>query len=275
MNMKPKNNRFSIKSAAATLFSLAASVALLGSSAFARDLHYDGNEVDVFVKPGEATQVEFPSHIEGGYKNKISSLALEKKENYLIIFARPEINLDGETIIVHLDDKRTYSLRFLPANEQNPRDGSVKILDNREPEPMDDTGMDESVEPGKKKLAPSDTVAGLMREMIFAAEFGKQGRIAGFRRSNRFSGEKILDDGAVTAQIDEIFMGSDLWGYVVSVENNLNTTQRLNPASFRMDGTRAIVAQRWQLEAQPETAEQKIAGLHRSKLYIVTRAKRR
>lgn len=273
--MRSENSRFRIKFAAAKICGFTAALALLSTPAFARDLTYNGNEVDVYVKPGEATQVEFPSHIEGGYKNKVSSLALEKKENYLIVFARPEINMDGETIIVHLDDKRTYSLRFLPANEQNPRDGSVKVIDNREPEP-EDLGTEEPTTGAKKfKYAPSDTVAGLMREMVMAAEFGKQGAIPGFRRSNRFSGETILDDGAVSAKIDEIFMGSDLWGYVVSVENKLNTTQRLNPASFRMDGTKAIVAQRWQLEAMPETAEQKIAGMHASKLYIVTRAKRR
>ncbi len=272
--MTNNNFRLSIKSVAAAVGGLAASIALAGTTAFARDLTYNGNEVEVYVKPGEATQVEFPSHIEGGYKNKVSSLALEKKENYLIVFARPEISLDGETIIVHLDDKRTYSLRFLPSNEQNPRDGSVKVIDNREPD-TEVTGEEPAPEGKKPRYAPSDTVSGLMREMVLAAEFGKQGSIPGFRRSNRFTGEKILDDGAVTASIDEIFMGSDLWGYVVSVENNLNTTQRLNPATFRMDGTRAIVAQRWQLEAQPETAEQKIAGMHRAKLYIVTRAKRR
>ena len=272
--MKTENKHLSLRSVAAAVSGIVSAIALLTTSAWARDLNYSGNEAEVYVKPGEATQVEFPSDIEGGYKNKVSSLALEKKENYLIVFARPEINLDGETIIVHLDDKRTYSLRFLPSNEQNPRDGSVKIIDNREPE-AEVTGSDEPTTDRKFRPAPSDTVSGLMREMVLAAEFGKQGTIPGFRRSNRYTGEKILEDGAVTAQIDEIFMGSELWGYVVSVENNLNTTQRLNPASFRMDGTRAIVAQRWQLEAQPETAEQRISGMHRAKLYIVTRAKRR
>ena len=84
----------------------------------------------------------------------------------------------------------------------------------------------------------------------------------------------MLQDGAVRATIDEMFLGPDLWGYVVSVENLLDTTMKINPASFRLDGTRAVSAQRWELAPRPLTEEQNISNGHKSKIYIVTRSKR-
>jgi hypothetical protein len=53
----------------------------------------------------------------------------------------------------------------------------------------------------------------------------------------------------------------------------LDTTQIINPASFRLDGTRAISARNWELAPRPMNAEQELAGKERTKIYIVTRAK--
>ena len=114
-----------------------------------------------------------------------------------------------------------------------------------------------------------------MREMILVAEFGKQKGITGYRRSNRFSGQTVLDDGAIEARVDEIFMGTDMWGYVLNVENKLGTAQRINPATFRLDGTKAVSAQRWELSPRPVTTEEEVAKGHQGKVYIITRAKRR
>jgi hypothetical protein len=113
----------------------------------------------------------------------------------------------------------------------------------------------------------------LVRELILVAEYGKQRNIPGYRRSNKYTGETVMHDGSIEAKIDEIFMGPDYWGYVLNVENLLDTTQKLNPASFRLDGTRAVSAQRWELSARPQTAEQRLAKKHVAKVYIVTRAK--
>lgn len=241
--------------------------------AFARDVQYTGNEETVYVRPGEPTQITFPSKIDGGYKKSRSSVTLQRQDNHLILFAQPQLSVDGEAIIVHLDDKRTYALRVAPENPENPRDGFINIVDNREPEI--ETGTPETQSLKTKDFPPATTVPGLMREMVLVAEFGKSKGITGYRRSNRYTGETVLHDGSVEARIEEIFMGPDLWGYVVSVENLLGTNQRINPATFRLDGTKAISAERWELTAQPLTAEQKISGAHKGKLYIVTRAKRR
>lgn len=256
-------------------FVFAALAALLfATPAFARDIRYTGNEQVVFVKPGEPTQVSFPSEIEGGFKRKQSSLALEKQDNYLIIFPQPQLPPEGEAIIVHLDDKRTYSIRAMPASDEHPRDGYVNIIDDRIPEiETESSGPQSPQQP--RGFAPATIVSGLMREMILVAEFGKQKGIPGYRRSNRYTGETVLQDGTLHATIEEIFMGPDLWGYVLNVENLLETTQRLNPASFRLDGTRAVTAERWELAPRPLTAEQKIANAHTGKIYIVTRAQRR
>jgi hypothetical protein len=108
--------------------------------------------------------------------------------------------------------------------------------------------------------------------MVLVAEFGKRKNIPGYRRSNRYTGETVLHDGAVEVKIDEIFMGSDYWGYVLSAENLLDTNQKLNPATFRLDGTRAVSAERWELAGRPQTAEQKVSGAHKSKIYVVVKA---
>ncbi len=240
----------------------------------ARDLLYTGSEQTIYVKPGEPTQVSFPSKIEGGFKRKQSSLALERQGDNLIVFAQPTLSSDGEAIIVHLDDKRSYNLRVQTATPENPRDSSVRIEDERPPEMAEGAEPQLRPETPRRWLPPTE-VAGLMREMILVAEFGLKKGVAGYRRSNRFSGETVLNDGAMNATVDEIFMGPDFWGYVLNVENMLQTTQRINPATFRLDGTRAVAAQRWELAPQPLTEEQRIANAHTGKLYIITQPRRR
>jgi hypothetical protein len=247
----------------------------LSSSAFARDAQYDGSgEVNIYVKPGEPTQVTFPGKIQGGFKPKNSPVTLERQENYLIVFAQQSLKLDGEAIIVSLADKRTYSIRILPATGDTPKDGQVTITDPRAPEADEEPTADTKPD-APRNFAPTTAISGLMREMMLVSEFGKKKGIAGYKRSNRFSGETVLDDGALNAKIDEIFMGTDLWGYVLSVENKLQTNQRVNPATFRLDGTRAVSCDKWELAARPLTPEQQVAQAHKGHVYIVTRAKRR
>ncbi len=244
------------------------------SPAEARDVRYSGSEQTIYVKPGEPTQVSFPSGIEGGFRRRNSAVKIERQENHLIVFAQPELSPEGEAIIVHLDDKRTYSIRVMPSDDVNVRDDRVKIIDDRVPE-IDVEGPTYTESEKPSKFAPPTVVSGLMREMILVAEFGKKKGIPGYRRSNRFSGETVLQDGTIMAKVDEIFMGTDLWGYVIEVENLLDTTHRLNPATFRLDGTRAVSAERWELAPRPLTAEQQISKEHRAKIYVITRSKRR
>jgi len=247
----------------------------LVTSALARDVNYNGGEETIYVKPGEPTQVTFPGKIAGGFKKKSSAVNLERQDNYLIVFAQQSLGLDGEAIIVHLADKRTYSLRVLPATGGQPKDGQVVISDSRAPEGDEEQQTPDNKPPGAQTFAPPTAISGLMREMMLVSEFGKKKGIPGYKRSNRFTGETVLDDGALSAKIDEIFMGTDLWGYVLSVENKLQTNQRVNPATFRLDGTRAVSCDKWELAARPLTPEQQLAQAHKGHVYIVTRAKRR
>lgn len=244
--------------------------------AWARDLRYTGAEQTIYVTPGEPTQIVFPAKIEGGFKRKNSSLALERKENFLVVFAQPEIPYEGEALLVQLDDKRSYALRISPADDDHPRDEQAKVIEDRE----EVAGEDEDYNAGPpyeqpRGFAPSTVASGLIREMVLVAEYGKMRGIPGYRRSNRYSGETVLNDGTVEAKIDEIFMGPDLWGYVLNVENLADTNHKLNPATFRLDGTRAVAAERWELSPRPVTAEQKITHAHQAKVYIVTKAQKR
>ncbi len=249
---------------------------LMISPAWARELRYTGTEQTIYVTPGEPTQIVFPSKIEGGFKRKNSSLALERKENFLVVFAQPEIPYEGEALLVQLDDKRSYALRISPADDDHPRDEQAKVIEDRE----EALGDDEDYAPETpyeqpRGFAPATVASGLIREMILVAEYGKQRGISGYRRSNRYTGEAVLNDGTVSAKIDEIFMGPDLWGYVLNVENLMDTNHKLNPATFRLDGTRAVAAQRWELAPRPVTAEQKVSNHHAAKVYIVTKAQKR
>lgn len=247
-----------------------------GSSAWARDIRYSGAEQTIYVTPGEPTQIVFPSSIEGGFKRKNSSLALERKENFLVVFAQPEIPYEGEALLVQLDDKRSYALRISPADDDHPRDEQAKVIEDREdPTGPGDGENDDVPYVQPRGFAPATVPSGLIREMMLVAEFGKQRGIPGYRRTNRYSGETVINDGAIQGRIDEIFMGPDLWGYVVSVENLLDTNQKINPATFRLDGTRAVGAERWELAPRPVTAEQKVARHHQGKIYIVTKAQKR
>ena len=247
---------------------------LVSASAYARDVNYTGSEIPVYVTPGEPTQITFSGKIEGGFKRKHSALALERQGNFLVVFAQPEIPYEGEALLVHLSDKRSYALRILPSDDDNARDEFIKMKDLRDDEGTEGSEDDKYLTQ-PDGFAPPTFVSGLMREMMLTAEFGKRGGIPGYRRSNRYTGETILQDGTVEAKVSEIFMGTDLWGYIIEVENLLDTAYKLNPASFRLDGTRAVAAEHWELAPRPTTAEQKVAGGHKARVYIVTRSLRR
>ena len=256
---------------------MAAVLAVLLSAAFwaapgyAREIEYAGAEVAVNVSPGEPTQINFPGEIKGGYKPKLSNIDLDRKDSDLIVFAGEGLSDKGEAIIVRLTDGRSYSLRLRLADDAHPRDDVVKVDDKR-------VGGDEEEEtsPYKEKrfqYAPSNTVTGLMREMMLVSELGKK-NIPGYRLSERYKGETVLSDGTMRATIDRIFIGPNLWGYVLDTHNMLDQTQQINPASFRLDGTRAISAERWELAPRPLNIEQQVSGKDKAKVYIVTRAKK-
>jgi hypothetical protein len=241
------------------------------SPAFARDLDYNNQEVVVRVNPGEPTQIKFPGQISGGFKRKNASLSLDKKNEDLIVFAQEAIPDQGEAIIVRLEDGRSFSLRVQRASAEFPRDDLIKINDSRD----SSLPTDEEEPQYREKTfqyAPATAVSGLVREMMLSTEFGKKS-IAGYRASDRYKGQVVLDDGTIRAVVENIFIGSNLWGYVVTAQNQLDTTQKINPATFRLDGTRAISANNWELAPKPVTVEQQVAGKDKAKIYIVTRSR--
>jgi hypothetical protein len=270
MNMWAKRNMNRVLS----ILTVSIGMLLILDDAHARDVEYSGSEIPVYVTPGEPTQITFPSKISGGFKRKHTSLALERQGNFLVVFAQPEIPYEGEALLVHIDDRRSYALRILPADDENRRDEFINLRDLRDDHFNDGDGVHDERFP-VHGYAPPSIVPGLMREMILIAEFGKRGGIPGYSRSNTYSGETILHDGTVQAKIKEMFLGSSLWGYVIEVENLLDTSFKINPAAFRLDGTRAVLAERWELAARPQTAEQAITNAHKANLYIVTKSLRR
>ena len=247
-------------------------LAMVPFTAFARDVDYTNEEVSVFVTPGEPTQVQFPGAVGGGVKKKVSALSLQHNDSDLVIFASEALNDNGEAIIVRLKDGRSYSVRVRRSGEGNLRDDVVRVNDTNSI--LSDPNEGEPMYRDRKfDYAPPSQVSGLMREMVLVAEFGKKS-IPGYRVSDRYKGEPVLNDGTMVATVDKIFMGPNLWGYVLDTSNLLDTTQRLNPASFRLDGTRAVSAQNWELAPRPLNVEQQISGKSGSKVYIVTRSRK-
>lgn len=243
---------------------------LLSGTAVGREVEYKDREEQIYILSGEPTQVSFPGEVVGGYKKKLSALEVERRGNALILFANESLTAAGETLIVHLKDGRSYSLRAVLAEGPGQRDDVVIIDDKRLGVPGET--VDELTLRQKYPQAPADSVAGLMREMVLAVEFGKAA-ITGYRASSRYQGEVILNDGTLEAKIDRIFIGPKLWGYVIKAENMLNQTQQLNPAAFRVHGTRAVSANIWELAPKPLTAEQEAARRDTATVYVVTRAK--
>jgi hypothetical protein len=251
------------------------SLGITTRSSFARDVEYKDSEVSVYVAPGEPTQIRFPGTIAGGFKKKSSSLNLDRKGTDLIVFGQESLSDAGEAIIVRLEDGRSFSMRVHRASKASPRDDMVKVDDVKGA--MVKAGADDEEEPAYKEkqsdYAPPTQVSGLMREMMLNAEFGKTS-ISGYRVSETHKGEIVLNDGTINAKVDKIYVGPTMWGYVLDAENLLDTSQKLNPASFRIDGTRAISAKEWEITARPMNVEQQVAGKHKTKVYIITRAKK-
>lgn len=240
------------------------------SPAWARDIEYKNQEVAVFVNPGEPTQLRFPGNIAGGFKRRASSLALDRRGSDLVLFANDDIPPTGEALLVRLDDGRSYSIRVKRTDESSARDEVVRIEDSRAAV-LD--AEEEEAPPFKEKefqYAPANQISGFMREIILVGEFGKAS-IPGYRITDKYRGEVVLADGTLRATIDQVIVGPNYWGYILDVENLLETTQRLNPATFRLDGTRAVSLQHFELAPRPLNVEQDLARRHTTKAYIITR----
>lgn len=242
------------------------------SAAFARDIEYSGGEVTIQVTPGEPTQIQFPGKISGGFKKKNSAVSLDRKEKDLVIFATEGLADSGESIIVRLEDGRSYSVRAQRATNSSTRDTLVTVNDSRASSILSKEEEEPAYKDKSYPMAATNQVSGLMREMVLIGEFGKS-NVPGYQVSDQYKGQVVLQDGTITAKIDRIIMGPSLWGYVIDAENQLDTTQRVNPAAFRLDGTRAVSMQRWELSPKPITVEQQIAGKHAAKVYVITKAK--
>lgn len=255
------------------LAGIALSISVAGT-AFARDVEFkqgDG-EIDVWVNVGEPTEISFPGKIATGFKNSNAGVEIDRKDSMLVVFGRQNLDENGTAMLVRLEDNRSYPIRVRLATADNPRDAQITIGDGKG---AMGAGEEEEAPPYKERgfdYAPPSRVSGLVREMMLVAEFGKA-KIPGYTISDKFKGETVVSDGAILAKIDRIFMGPNLWGYVLDTTNLLDQTQRLNPATFRIDGTRAVSATNWELAPRPLNVEEQVSNKHNTKVYIVTRAR--
>lgn len=207
------------------------------------------DETHVFVSPGEPTQVIFPAIVKEVFKQKRSTLLLDKQKNNLTVYTTPEKPSSwGERILVHLDDGRSYEIRVFAATLEHPRNASVNIADEQFPQPVD----------------------GLMNAMIRVAELNMRRGIRGYRDSRGYAGQIILKDDAIQAKIHKLFQGKSLSGYIIEVENLTTVPQHLDIERFRLDRTRAIQLQKEILAPRTESSDKKAS---KGFVYIVVGAK--
>ncbi len=242
--------------------------------AWARDIEYKNSEVNINVTAGEPTEIQFSDNVAGGYKRERSALSITKRGESLIVFSAETLQPQGEAILVQLNDGRSYSIRVQQSSAESPRDAVVAIKDERGSRAAASEEEEPPYRDKRFEYAPPSTVSGLMREMILAGEFGKA-QVQGYRASDIHKGEVLLNDGAVIAKIERIFVGPNLWGYVLEAENVLDQSQRLNPATFRLDGTRAISMTNWELSPKPYNIEEQLSGKDKTKIYVITKARSR
>ena len=256
-----------------TAFLLA--ITAMVNPACARDVQYQqgSGEIDVFVTPGEPTEIVFEgSRIKDGFKNSNAAVALENKGNALIVFGKQNMPPEGVALLVRLEDSRSYPIRVRVSSQENPRDATILIEDGKGAFGAEEEESPQEYKERNYDYAPPSKVSGLMREMVLVAEFGKKA-IPGYTASERYKGQTVVSDGSILAKIDRIFIGPNLWGYVLDTTNLLDQSQKINPATFRIDGTRAVSASAWELAARPMNVEEQISNKHNAKVYIVTRSR--
>lgn len=242
------------------------------TTGFARDIEYSSGEIEIFVRPGEATEVRFPDEVLGGYKKQGSVISVDKVGTNLIIFAQDKLQQNGEVILVRTRDNRSYSLRVKTADDVSVRDDIVVIKDNRPRQTSED---DDELPKYRDRqfIYPSQyQVAGLMRELVLVTEFGKNG-IPGYRVADSGAGSEVVNNGQITARLVRMYLGPQLWGYVLEAENKTDEIVKVDPAIFKIHGTRAISMDKWELAPRPLTPEQRMAGAHKAFVYVVAKAR--
>lgn len=249
------------------------SFCIINAFGYARNLEYTNQELEIYIAQSEPTQISFPNNVAGGFKKKLSSLHIDKTGKDLIIFSQKALDPNGEALIVRLADGQSFSLRIKPASSENKRDHMVSIENSKNILSKQASSNEPLKYSSSFPNAPTNSVSGLMREMTLFSEFNKS-KIKGYEINDFYKGDVVLNDGTMIAKIERLFIGANLWGYVLDVENKLDISQKINPATFRLDGTRAVMASRWELSAKPLNAEQTVANKHKTKLYIVTKAKK-
>ena len=79
------------------------------------------------IEPGAPLAIEFPGKIEGGYKTKSASVALERNGDRLVAFAQPGLPEEGVSLLIILEDRSLFSVKLVLANKEHPADVIVKI----------------------------------------------------------------------------------------------------------------------------------------------------
>ena len=85
------------------------------------------DQPSVYAAAGEPLLVQFPDKILGGFKRKSSGLSIERKEDFLVLFAQKDLDPAGEALLVQTEDLTFYSFRVMLASAEHRADVRVKL----------------------------------------------------------------------------------------------------------------------------------------------------
>jgi hypothetical protein len=114
-----------------------ATIVLIGlaciGEAVARDINYSEGEIVVYLIPNKPTKVTFPSKIISGntWGEGRKFFILDRRGNSLVLNIHPQFPKEGANAIIHLDDKRTYTIRAILADDRHIGDRFVNIIDKQ------------------------------------------------------------------------------------------------------------------------------------------------
>lgn len=104
---------------------LVALLLLFPSLASARNIRLDGTRHVVCAEPGRDTQIIFPSAIVRTARHH-HFIAVDRRENVLILFATNNAPEEGEALPVTLDDGSTHSFLVVPTSACDSRDAVIR-----------------------------------------------------------------------------------------------------------------------------------------------------
>ena len=96
---------------------------------FEREICHRDERIDLYLEIGKPVKVVFPGVLKDLSNEKGVGYRVERGEKVITAHATSSLDTKGQDLQVTLENKRSYSLKLLPAADNYERDGLVRIID--------------------------------------------------------------------------------------------------------------------------------------------------